>query len=85
LVGHIYRGASDVVVFLGKEVDDSDLVMDYLELDDPNPSVVAPAPQRPNLRANTAEDYLVRNKIWLYGLDGPRLLRAAHAFFARAY
>lgn len=85
LMGHIYRAASEVVVFLGMEADDSDLVMDYLELDDPDPSVMAPAPKRPNPRANTAEDDLVRNKIWLYGLDGPRLLRAANAFFARAY
>jgi hypothetical protein len=85
LMGHIYRSASDVVIFLGEEADDSDLVMDYLEFDDPDPSVVAPAPQRPNPIANSDEDDLVRNKIWLYGLDGPRLLRAAHAFFARAY
>lgn len=85
LMGHIYRSASDVVVFLGMEADDSDLVMDYLELDDPDPAVTAPPPERPNPRADTAEDALVRTKIWLYGLDGPRLLRASHAFFARTY
>jgi hypothetical protein len=52
MMGAIYRTASEVVIFLGAEADDSALVMDYLELADPPLGVTAPAPAHPNPLAN---------------------------------
>lgn len=85
IMGAIYRAASEVVIFLSAKADDSALVMDYLGLADPPLRVTALAPARPNPRAKAPEDALVRARIWHHGLEGPRLLRAAHAFFARPY
>lgn len=84
LMGQIYRSAAQVIIFLGEEVDDSDLVMQYLDLestaDEEADPVPGPRKERAAERAAVVEGLIQRT-----GQDRLRLLRAADVFFHRPW
>ena len=89
-MGEIYRNANDVVIFLGKEKDDSAMVMEYLNLDDVE-QVGRQSPSRDDVIENPdeiieAKDHsIVQERIQRCGFDSTRFLCAVNAFFKRPW
>jgi hypothetical protein len=84
LMGDIYRNAADVLIFLGSEEDDSDLVMEYLGLEDEEPA----APTVDLLEDR--EDYTrakkdILERVQRCGRDLVGFIGAAEAFFKRPW
>lgn len=91
LMGEIYGRAADVLIFLGEESDDSDLVMRYLALPEPDhegqytpASPVAGRSSEVECGCRRGE-CLVRRRIHWCNLNEPRFLSAADAFFRRPW
>ncbi|KAK4097024.1 HET-domain-containing protein [Parathielavia hyrcaniae] len=89
MMGDIYRNAADVVIFLGREEDDSDLVMQYLERDVVSTSALAVDSDDDDDGADSAyRDELRRHilgRMQLYGVEPARFLGAVDAFFRRPW
>lgn len=79
MMGEIYRGAAEVLVFLGEEKDNSAMVMQYLELAEPDTADDA---------ENVAEDQndkRVMRHIQRCGFSPAQFFCAADAFFKRPW
>jgi Heterokaryon incompatibility protein (HET) len=87
LMGEIYRNAEDVVIFLGKESDDSAMVMQYLNLDDVEQTESQSQPvSEDRLKMGNAEDpRIIQERIQRCGFEEAHFLCAANAFFKRPW
>jgi hypothetical protein len=94
LMGNIYRNAAGVVIFLGKEKDDSAMIMQYLDLEDiEEPEIELPEPEPPGSKPlqphETEKDIkdarIIQARIKRCGFDSARFLNAADAFFKRSW
>lgn len=95
MMGDIYRNAADVLIFLGGEKDDSDLVMKYLELEgetDGPDGIGAPGTPTVDVEGGEmvqdTEDYRAKRvlgRIQRCGLEPARFFGAADAFFKRPW
>lgn len=83
LMGQIYRGAADVLIFLGEEKDDSTLVMQYLDLPDvEEEEQLIPRGSECGCKEG---DCRAKNRILHCGFDESRFIDAAYAFFKRPW
>jgi hypothetical protein len=89
MMDRIYRNADDVLIYLGLDSNDSNIVMDYLEADDLDfPELVE---ERENSHTGPLQAWIIRRRDLLVaglsrcGLDEDRLVPAAHAFFRRPW
>jgi hypothetical protein len=93
MMGDIYRNAADVLIFLGGNKDDSDLVMDYLELEDEDggpddnqtpgsPSTVADGKAEHDAQEYQTKEHVL-GRIRRCGIQPARFLDAVDAFFKR--
>jgi hypothetical protein len=94
MMGNIYRNAADVVVFLGKEKDDSAMIMQYLALEDieergialVEPEISDTTPRQLQITEKDIQDArIIQARIKRCGFDSAQFLNAADAFFKRSW
>jgi hypothetical protein len=90
-IGEVYQNAVNVVIFLGEESDDSDLIMRYLDLDDTEEqmqnqsSMLDTISNGSTVRITAENRHVVELRIQNGGFNKAHLLRAADAFFKRPW
>ncbi|KAI1123770.1 heterokaryon incompatibility protein-domain-containing protein [Nemania abortiva] len=97
MMDRIYSNADTVLIYLGPDVDDSSLVMDYLTVDDSDlldndgvlfteASARKTRAEKRDLRLSTeSERVFLANYFTSRGMEENRVVQAAYAFFCRPY
>jgi hypothetical protein len=83
MMGDIYRNAADVLIFLGGEKDESDLVMEYLALEDEDS--VAPKADLKDEESHGRCKKHILGRVQRCGLDPAGFIGAVDAFFKRPW